>query len=232
MIPIRVVSFLAFLLSLASPALAEHGSPAPSGPDADTALKMLLDGNARFVRNRTAHPHQDARTRQSLVGGQHPFAIILSCADSRVPPEILFDEGVGDLFVVRVAGNVADGPALASLEYGALVLKAHLIMVLGHESCGAVSAALKHEPEPGHIGELVHAIEPAVEHAAATHPTDLLDAAVRENVKNVVKGIEAHSPELAALVARHELKIVGARYDLHTGAVTLLPTSAEGAGQR
>lgn len=228
---VRVVVTLALVLS-ASAALALHDAPAPAVPDADTALAMLLQGNARFVRNRTAHPHQDAQTRQSVAGGQHPFAVILSCADSRVPPEILFDEGVGDLFVVRVAGNVADGPVLASLEYGALVLKAHLIMVLGHESCGAVSAALKHEPEPGHIGELLHTIEPAVERAAATHPTDLLDAAVRENVKEVVRSIEAHSPELAALVGRQELKIVGARYDLHTGAVTVLPTSSEPAVRR
>ena len=226
---VRSASVLALVLAIAAPALAEHGSSAPAGPDADRALAMLLAGNARFVRNRTTHPHQDVHTRETVVGGQHPFAIILSCADSRVPPEILFDEGVGDLFVVRVAGNVADGPILASLEYGALVLKAHLIMVLGHESCGAVSAALKHEPEPGHIGELVHEIEPAVERAAATHPTDLLDAAVRENVRAVVQGIEAHSPELAALVAKHELNIVGARYDLHTGAVALLPTSSESA---
>lgn len=230
--PRRTALALVLALAVGTSAFAEHAAPGPASPDADEALAMLLAGNARFVRNRTTHPHQDVRTRESVVGGQHPFAVILSCADSRVPPEILFDEGVGDLFVVRVAGNVADGPILASLEYGALVLKAHLIMVLGHESCGAVSAALKHEPEPGHIGALVHEIEPAVERAAASHPTDLLDAAVRENVKQVVRGIGEHSPELAALVAKHELKIVGARYDLHSGAVALLPTSSEPAEQR
>lgn len=226
MAPIRVLLPILAVALASTPVLAQHGDPAPAGPDGDHALAMLVDGNARYVQNHTQHPHQDADTRHSLAKGQHPFAIVLSCADSRVPPEILFDQGVGDLFVVRVAGNVAEGPALASLEYGALVLKAHLLMVLGHESCGAVAAALKHEEEPGHIGGLLHLIEPAVERAESEHPPDLLDAAVRENVKDVVKGIEVNSPELAALVKKHELKIVGARYDLDTGEVTLVQDSA------
>ena len=188
-------------------------------------LQLLMEGNRRFVAGSSVHPRQDDARRAALTRSQSPHSMVLSCADSRVPPEILFDQGLGDLFVVRVAGNIADPHALGSLEYGAQVLGARLAMVLGHESCGAVSAALKGGKAGGHIDSLLRAITPAAERAkASAETTDLLDRAIVENVRDVVKAIQAQSPSLAKLVASGDLRIVGARYDLDTGAVTLVDT--------
>lgn len=198
-------------------------SSAQTGP-ADQ-LKRLMEGNARYVAGKSAHANQDRARRAEVAKGQKPFAMLLSCADSRVPPEILFDQGLGDLFVVRVAGNIADAHALGSLEYGAQVLGARFLMVLGHEYCGAVDAALKGGHAGGNIDSIVNAIAPAAVKAKADpEKTGLLDKAVAENVREVLAAITKRSPALAGMAAKGDLRIVGARYDLDSGEVTLVPT--------
>ncbi|MGA9176521.1 MAG: carbonic anhydrase [Desulfobacterales bacterium] len=147
---------------------------------------------------------------------------MLSCSDSRVPPEILFDQGLGDLFVIRLAGNILDDAALASLEYAVEHLGVKYIMVLGHERCGAVEAALKGGEVPGHIGSLVKAIQPAVE-KAKNQPGDLLDNAVRANITIVVQQLKSSEPILEELVKKGDLTVVGTRYDLDDGVVVILP---------
>lgn len=193
-----------------------------------TPLTRLLDGNTRYVGGKSSHPNQDRSRRDEVAKGQKPFAMILSCADSRVPPEILFDQGLGDLFVVRVAGNIADSHALGSLEYGAQVLGARFLMVLGHEYCGAVDAAVKGGAVGGNIASIVEAIAPAAARAKADPAkTSLLDTAVTENVREVLAVIGKRSPALAAMAAKGELTIVGARYDLDSGVVTLVPGASK-----
>jgi carbonic anhydrase len=206
------------ILSAASPSRVE------SAPEADP-LKRLMEGNKRYVDIKYAHPHQTKYRRDLMAKGQHPFAIVLSCSDSRVPPEVVFDRGLGDLFVVRVAGNIADDAAIGSIEYAAEHLHAPLLLVLGHERCGAVDATVKGGEVPGHIGSLTRAIAPAVEKAKGK-PGDLLDNAVRANVEMVTAKLAASKPILAALVHEGKLKVAGARYDLDTGVVELLTGEA------
>ena len=199
-------------------ALAATSNAQPATPD---QLQRLMAGNARYLSGQSTHLNQDRARRAEVAKGQKPFAMVLSCADSRVPPEILFDQGLGDLFVVRVAGNIADSNALGSLESGAQVLGARFLMVLGHEYCGAVDAALKGGHAGGNIDSVLDAIAPAAGRAKADPAkTDLLDRAVVENVREVLMAISKRSPALAGMAAKGELKIVGARYDLDSGAVT------------
>lgn len=193
-------------------------------PAATDPLTRLMAGNARFVAGKSVHANQDRARLTEVAKGQKPFAMILSCADSRVPPEILFDQGLGDLFVVRVAGNIADSHALGSLEYGAQVLGARFLMVLGHEYCGAVDAAVKGGKVGGNIDSIIDVIAPAASRAKADpDKTDLLNKAIAENVREVLSAINKRSPALTAMAAKGELKIVGARYDLDGGDVTLVP---------
>ncbi len=197
------------------------GKPA-QGLDAAGALKRLTDGNARYVSHKEKHPHLDEHRLKEVAKGQHPYATILTCADSRVSPELMFDEGLGDLFVIRVAGNVVDDVVLGSIEYGAAHLHTPVIMVLGHERCGAVGAAVKNVVEPGHISSLVTRILPAVR-AAKKQEGDLVENSVRANVELVVGQIKAAEPVIAELVLAGKCKVVGARYDLDDGSVTIDP---------
>ncbi len=155
---------------------------------------------------------------------QRPFAIILGCADSRVPPEIVFDEGLGDLFVIRLAGHIVDAATTGSIEYAAVELGVRLVVVLGHEACGAVKAALAaHDASelPGHMRSLAHAVAPAI--ARARHlPGDLLSNAVQANIKLAVDKLRASTPILAPLVQSGSLEVVGAFYDLHSGLVGIV----------
>jgi carbonic anhydrase len=187
-------------------------------------LARLMAGNKRFVASRLTHPNQGAQRRTTLANGQRPFAAILSCADSRVPPEIVFDQGLGDLFVVRVAGNIADTPGIGSLEFAAIALEVPLVMVLGHSRCGAVDAAMKAAPgadlSPG-LTSLVEAIRPAVA-GAKDKPGDALANAVRANIAHVVGQLKSSQPHLARLSGDGKIKIVGAHYHLETGAVEVL----------
>jgi len=213
------------------------------------AISRLKQGNGRFTAGNPLHPHESVDDRKYMAGNsyenpgtislgmtseqavkrraelaksQHPFAIILSCSDSRVPPEIVFDEGLGDLFIVRVAGNVLNNEGLGSIEYAVDILAARLIVVLGHQSCGAVDAAMKTVAAkgkvPGHIQSLVMAIKPVVD---STSKGDL-DTMIKANVKHVVNALRSSTPILKARVDSGDVQVIGGYYTLDTGAVTFL----------
>ena len=188
------------------------------------AVDRLMKGNNRYVKG-TMKPHDFLAERPALAMGQNPFAAILGCADSRVAPEYAFDCGRGDVFVCRVAGNFADVNSVASLEYAVAVLGTPLILVLGHEMCGAVKSAMKpvtHGEEfPGHIPSLIKAIRPAVK-AAQDQPGDLLDNAIKQNVVLNVEKLKTAGPILSKAVQDGKLKVVGGVYSLETGRVTLI----------
>lgn len=201
----------------ADPAHSEQPAVAPA-----EAISKLKEGNGRYTSGNLQHPGQTTERRAELAKDQHPFAVILSCSDSRVPPEIVFDQGLGDLFVVRVAGNVIDDHGLGSIEYAVDHLGARLIVVLGHQSCGAVKAAKEtiaaKGKAPGHIQSLVTAIKPVVEATAK----DDLDTTVKANVKHVVQALRSSTPILKAKVDSGEVQVIGGYYSLDTGAVSLL----------
>jgi carbonic anhydrase len=186
------------------------------------ALQLLLDGNKRFVAGQLEHPNQTPERRAEVAKGQHPFAAVLACADSRTPPEIIFDRGLGDIFTVRVAGNVADKVVIESLDYSVKHLGVRVVMVLGHRRCGAVIAAVEgHEGTADQdVGPMLSELRPAVA-ASKGLPGDPVENAVRENVKLVMKNL-ATSEELAAMVKSGELKVVGGIYDLDTGTIEML----------
>ncbi|MFW5708908.1 MAG: carbonic anhydrase [Chloroflexota bacterium] len=192
-----------------------------SSMTATQALDALLEGNERYVDTHPVHPHVSAGYRRGLIGGQHPFAAILGCADSRVPPELLFDQGFGDLFVIRVAGNVVDNFTLASIEYAVVVLGVPLVMVLAHSGCGAVSATVSGAALPGHMGQLAAHIRPAVE-AACHREGDCLDNAIRENARLAVAHLINTSEPIRQAVEAENVQVVAAYYDLDTGRVSLL----------
>ena len=194
-------------------------------PTAASVLDELKAGNQRYVSGHNTHPHESSARRQELATGQHPHAVFLTCADSRVAPEILFDQGLGDLFDVRVAGNIAADDEIASIEYAAEHLHTPLIVVMGHQKCGAVSAAVEGGEAAGHLPSLIHAIQPAVDQAKKL-PGDKVENAVRINVENVVAQLRSSKPILAELVEQGKLKIVGAVYSLDTGTVNWLPEAA------
>jgi len=199
-------------------------APAFTSANAAEALQRLLDGNQRYVAGRAVRPNQTTARRATVAGGQHPFAAILGCSDSRVPPEIVFDQGLGDLFVVRLAGNVADPVALDSLDYAVTHLGARLILVLGHERCGAVTAAVEGHEEPGDVGPMLAELRPAVA-AAKALPGNPVANAIRANVDLTVDNLRTSKP-LSAMVASGQLKIVGGTYHLATGKVEMLPATA------
>lgn len=222
------------LLSVVTSALAQKGGAGMT--TSDEALAKLLEGNARYVAHEmTLHHFSCPITRQALVSGQKPYAIVLSCSDSRVPPEIVFDTGLGEIFVVRVAGNVPDTSILGSIEYAATHLGSPLLVVLGHCGCGAVTAAVDahqgpdgHGRHDGHIGAIIRSIAPAVAHAqketGCTDRADLIEAAIECNVRLVGKSLVDRSREIWKLVENGSLKIVCAKYDLHGGHVHVLET--------
>jgi carbonic anhydrase len=181
----------------------------------DAALAKLKEGNARFVSRKVSEGKPTAARRAETAQGQHPFAIILGCADSRTAPEIIFDQNIGDLFVVRTAGNLVDDHALGSVEYAVDHLGARLIVVLGHQRCGAVTAAIASDTAPGHVESLVRDIQPAVQ-AAKAKGGDVTDAAIAENARLMAAKIrnEASLGELAK-----EVRIISAVYNLDTGKV-------------
>ncbi len=212
----------------AVPTVAPTRTPEPPITNGDEALQRLMRGNQRFVAELALNPSQTRARREQTAGGQMPFAIILGCSDSRVTPEYVFDQGIGDLFVVRVAGNVFDdNVALGSIEYAVEHFHSPLLLVLGHEKCGAVEATIETldqtEPLPGKIGEIVKLIRPAAEQTKG-QAGDWLDHAVRANVLHVVEQLKKAAPFISKLQADGTLKIVGAYYALKTGAVEILNT--------
>src|SRR2546430_2020484 len=206
-----------YVARAADPAHSDQPAVAPA-----EAISKLKEGNGRYTSGNLQHPGQTAERRTELANTQHPFATILSCSDSRVPPEIVFDQGLGDLFIVRVAGNVINDEGLGSVEYSVDHLGTRLILVLGHQSCGAVKAAREtiaaKGKAPGHIQSLVAAIKPAVEATAK----DDLETTVKANVKNVVQALRASTPILKAKVDSGDVQVIGGYYSLDTGAVTFL----------
>ncbi len=193
--------------------------PQPVSPDA--AIKRLVEGNQRFADGKRLNPNQSRLRLQETSVAQYPFAAILGCADSRVPAEIVFDQGLGDLFVVRVAGNIAAQEAIGSLEFATAVLGAQTIVVLGHARCGAVSAAIKGDPLPGRIGIFVEEIKPAVERVR-NKTGNIQENAIIANVQYQVTRLAESSTILASLIKEGKLKIVGGHYDLAKGKITML----------
>jgi carbonic anhydrase len=186
----------------------------------DAALQKLMEGNQRFVKHRPQYPDQSALRLQEVAQAQHPFATILSCADSRVPAEIVFDQGIGDIFDIRIAGNIATPEAIGSIEYAVVLLGSPLLMVMGHERCGAVTAAVKKESLPGDISTFVKAIKPALK-TIKNQPGDAVENAVVANVQYQIERLK-RSQLLSEQVQSGKLKIVGSRYDLDTGRVTII----------
>jgi carbonic anhydrase len=186
------------------------------------ALQELIEGNRRYVEKETVHPDRGAERRAALTEGQEPFATILGCSDSRVPAEIVFDQGLGDLFVVRTAGHVIDQAVLSTLEFGTSELGVPLIFVLGHERCGAVKVtidAIEGSTGKEAGGPLVEAITPAVE-TASRMSGDVLDNAVRANIENTIENLK-RSHVIAAALERDTVGIAGGLYDLDTGLVEI-----------
>ena len=189
---------------------------------ADSAIIKLREGNERFIKGKTIHPNQDFKRIKEVASGQKPFAIIVGCSDSRVPSEIIFDQGIGDLFIVRTAGQVSTYASYGSIEFGNAVLGAKLIVVVGHTSCGAVSAACKIPDVPGHIVTLINAIKPAAE-LAKKMPGDVVENAVKINVAMEVKNLQSLEPVITKAIKNGTVKVVGAVYNLNTGQVEFLP---------
>jgi carbonic anhydrase len=219
--------FAASTMVFGSTAFAKESKKPPKPQNVvkpDAALKRLMDGNARYVDG-VARRHDFKHEREALAGGQNPFAAVLSCADSRIAPEYAFDTGRGDLFVCRVAGNFAGTEIIASMEYAVAVLNAPLIVVLGHDACGAVDATLKalkdNTSPPGHIPSLVEAIAPAAK-AAIQQGGNALNTAIRQNVIDNVAKLKSAAPILNAAAEQGKLKVVGGVYRLSTGTVDLI----------
>jgi len=208
---------------LVGSALAQSVAPTPlSG---DEALKRLMAGNVRYAANKP-NERDFSAGRAARTRSQHPFASIVSCADSRLAPELAFDQGAGDLFVVRVAGNFVNEDGLASLEFGAAVLQSPLILVLGHTSCGAIASTIdvvKNGTQlPGHLPSLINAIKPAVLEAQKAGSANMLEAATEANVRLNVERLKSAAPILAERVAQKKLTVVGGIYELATGKVKLI----------
>lgn len=213
-------------LSLSIPlrrAFAGAASPNAIAPQA--ALDRLIAGNARYAANKL-DMKDFAAGRAARAKAQYPIASILSCADSRVAPELIFDQPPGELFVVRVAGNYLDGDVLSSLEYGVAVLGTPLVMVLGHSNCGAVKATIEEiqssKPLPGHIWDITDAVRPGIENVVKAGGTDLLERAIDANVEYNVSRIASAQPIIAEAVKGGRVHVVGAEYELATGKVRLL----------
>jgi carbonic anhydrase len=204
-------------------AAADDYSATPTVP-ADQGLQMLLDGNKRFVEGNLTSFSNLAQDREAVATGQSPFAVIVSCSDSRVPPEIVFDQTLGQLFVIRTAGQVIDEAARGSIVYGVDYLKAPLLLVLGHSGCGAAEAAvaaIQGATIPGYAYRFAEGIGPAVR-SVLDQPGDLVDNAVRANITMGVEQLRTAEPDLAAAVGSGKLTVAGGYYDLASGEVSIL----------
>ncbi len=232
LLTIRAILLSVILASSFATAVQAEDKPGNKSPgaaaDPDKVLKQLMEGNVRFAHGRPQHPRRSPADFRAVAEGQKPLAVIVACADSRVSPELLFDMGVGDLFVIRVAGNVIDGAGVTvkgSIEYAIAELNVPLVVVLGHGNCGAVKAAVKHIDQkdslPGAINGLVELIKPAVTKVQG-QPGDIYVNVTRENVRVGVDKLKNLEPILAPRVKAGEVKVVGGVYDLHTGTVELL----------
>jgi carbonic anhydrase len=186
-------------------------------------LERLLEGNRRFVSGQPQYPHQNAAHRQTLLGGQRPFAAVVGCTDSRVPPELIFDQGFGDLYIARVGGSVVGELAIASLELGVMAFGIELIVVLGHSGCGAINATIQGEATVGFLPDLAAVIQPSVE-AARGLPGDMLVNTVQINARRMARLMLEQSAILAEAEAQGKIAVAAAYYDLSTGVVEVLET--------
>ena len=224
---LRFLGSAAAGLALAGTASAKEVKKPPKPQNVvspDASLELLTKGNKRYAEGESRR-HDFKREREALVGGQNPYAGILSCADSRIAPEYAYDSGRGDLFVCRVAGNFANDDTIASMEYAVAMLGTPLIMVLGHDACGAVDATIKSLKDnttlPGHLPSLVTSLTPAVK-AASGSPGDVLDNAIRQNVIDNVAKLKSATPILNSAVEQRKLKIIGGIYRLKNGRVEII----------
>ena len=214
-----------FLIATAAvvPALGQHHEETPQ-PSASEVLRDLTEGNARFAGGAPKRPHTSLDRVHEVAGAQRPRAVVLTCSDSRVQPEVLFDQGIGDLFVVRVAGNVANNDQIASSEYALEHFNTPLLVVLGHSQCGAVSAVVNGDAVPKDIGRMVVHIGEAVTRVRKDRPmlkgTDLVAASVQANVQETMKDLRGNSDIIAARARDNRVKIVGGVYNLADGKVT------------
>jgi carbonic anhydrase len=218
-------STMGMLLANAAGAKEMKAPPKPQNVlSPDASLERLLKGNARYVEGVSLR-HDFKHEREALAGGQNPYAAILSCADSRIAPEYAFDSGRGDLFVCRVAGNFANTETVASLEYAVAVLNTPLILVLGHDSCGAVDAAIKSLKDdtalPGHLPSLVTGLAPAVK-AVSQQGGDTLSKAIRQNVVDTISKLSSAAPILSAAVEQRKIRVVGGIYRLESGRFDMI----------
>jgi carbonic anhydrase len=237
---IRKLFFLTVLLGLVASGLAQqagtanapqsaHLAPSHPTPSSDAVWADLMAGNRRFVSGKP-RSYDVVPLRRKLASGQSPYVIVLSCSDSRVSPEVIFDQNLGDLFVVRTAGNVADPVALGSIEYAVDHIHSPLLVVMGHTKCGAVTAACSGEKMPSvNLDAIMKKIDPAVAQAKTyAKPADLIEAAIKDNVHQSAKDVLANSEILREAVKAGKLKVVEAEYELESGEVVRLNASAPG----
>lgn len=221
------MKLLLFCIALAMSAAYISGNPGPNTTtraEGNAPLDKLVQGNERFASGAPTHFHETLERRGEIAKGQHPFAVVVGCSDSRVPPELVFDQGLGDLFVVRTAGEVLGDGALGSIEYAVEHLGCELVVVLGHERCGAVGAVVQGGELPGHLSSFTPAILPVIAEAKKKGG-DVLDNAVRAHAQRVVRQLAECEPILSEYVHLGKLQIVGARYDLDTGVVEFFEPS-------
>lgn len=209
-----LISFVSLLLAATTPQENPASVPAAPHMTPKEALKKLLDGNERYSQDHLLHADSSADRREAIHSSQAPFAAILGCSDSRIPPEIIFDQGVGDLFIIRVAGNVVGDLEQNSIDYSVKYLKSSLVLVLGHENCGAVKAVLDGATKD--INQIADLIKPAVKNCKE------LNVCIHKNIENTVKMIKK-SPLIQEYMAKGEVDVVGAYYDLRSGKIELLP---------
>lgn len=226
----KTAAFLSLVFAIIClPAGAVANEPSATIVSADESLQRLLEGNKRFVRDESKHPHESSDYRASLANAQHPFATILACSDSRVTPVLIFDQGVGDLFVIRVAGNVVDTDVTGSIEYAVDHLNTQLVVVMGHKNCGAVTAAYHafaaHDldgVEPDEINSLLQRIEPAVQDLDRSVSVEQqITQGIEKNVRVAIEKLSSY-PDIRQSLDAGRLTIRGAIYNLETGQVDLL----------
>lgn len=216
---------VASLFIIGSAPAAVHVLDSKTSPD--SALNILLKGNLRFVKGQVIHPHQSAKYRvNTSKEGQKPIAAVLGCSDSRVPPEIIFDEGIGDIFAVRIAGNIACKEIVGSIEYAVEHLGVRLILVLGHTKCGAVTAVVDNEKGTGNLKAITDEINKAVDKTRTAHKDlagkDLILESIKANVHQSIGKITSSSSLLRRHLQAGDIKVVGALYDIETGSVAIL----------
>lgn len=223
---ITLILVLACTISLMASDDVKHGVKITM----NESLKLLKEGNERFASGKAQHPHQDkTQLEKTTKEGQHPFATILTCSDSRVPVENIFDRGVGDIFVIRVAGNVSGVNVIATAEYASEHLHTPVMVILGHTHCGAVTACASHAKEHGALPFLLHKIDKAVERARAKYPDmkgqEFVEKCIEENVYVTMEDFLALSPAIQKKVKERKMKLIGAIYDIETGKIRWLEES-------